>query len=403
MPVFFHLRERKLFNLPPKFSIMAIPAFFKSKKGKFLLGLIIFIVVIRIALPYILLHFANKTLASMNGYYGHVNDIDVALLRGAYTLDSFYLNKLDDQSDRQTEFMSALVVDLSLEWKALLKGKLVGELVFDEPALCFTENRVELKDVANDTSDFRELLEDFMPIEINRCEIRNGSLRYINKTTSPTLDMAITRLNAEALNLRNAYSSKEVLPASIEATGEVYEGIMNFSMKLDPLAKQPAFDLNTTVEHTNLVQMNDIFKAYGGFDVNKGEFNMYAEAVTKDGQFSGYVKPIIQGLDVVEWTGQDKKDGFFQKIWETMVGGAAEFLHNQKKDQVATKINFKGTIDDPKTNIFQIVVIVLQNAFIRSLSPTIDNQISLSKLNKNKEGEKKGILKSLFKSKKKSE
>ncbi len=399
MPVFFHLHGRKFYKPLSKSSIMVIPAFFKAKKGKILLGFIVLILAIRIALPFILLHFANKTLASMNGYYGHVNDIDVALFRGAYTLDSFYLNKLDDKSDRQTEFMRARVVDLSLEWKALFKGKLVGELVFDQPALCFTENRVELKDVANDTSDFRELLNDFMPIEINRCEIRDGSLRYIDNTTSPSVDMAITHMNAAALNLRNAYSSEEVLPASIEATGEVYQGQMSFSMKLNPLAKQPAFDLNTTVEHANLVQMNDVFKAYGGFDVNKGDFNMYAEAVTQEGRFSGYVKPLIQGLDVVDWKGQDKKDNFFQKIWETLVGGTAQLLRNQKKDQVATKINFKGTIDNPETNIFQIVVIVLQNAFVQALSPSIEDKISLSQLGKGKDEEKKGIFKSLFKKK----
>ncbi len=385
---------------------MAIPAFFKTKKGKIFVAIIILLVALRIALPYILLHYANKTLASMDGYYGHVNDIDVALLRGAYTLDSFYLNKVDDQSTSRTEFMSAEMVDLSLEWEALFKGELVGELVFEQPALRFTENQVELKDVANDTSDFRQLLRDFMPIEVNRCEIRDGSLRYIDGTASSKVDVAITQLNGAALNLRNAYSSKELLPASIEVTGNVYEGNMSFSMKLNPLARQPAFDLNATLERTDLTKLNDVFKAYGGFDVNKGEFNMYAEAATKDGKFKGYVKPIVHGLDVVAWKGQDKRDNFFQKIWETVVGSTAELLENQKKDQLATKINFTGTIENPKANIWQSLVTVLQNAFVHALRPSIDNQISLGKLSKGKVAKsrvakvkvekKKGFLKSLF-------
>ncbi|MBK8567092.1 MAG: DUF748 domain-containing protein [Saprospiraceae bacterium] len=374
---------------------MAIPAFFKTKKGKIFIGIILLLIALRIALPYILLHYANKTLAEMKGYYGHVNDIDVALYRGAYTLDSFYLNKLDDKSDRQIEFISAQMVDLSLEWKSLFKGKLAGGLVFEQPALRFTENKVELKDVTNDTSDFRQLLRDFMPVEVNRCEIRDGSLRYIDNTKANKVDVAITHLNGEALNLRNAYDSNEVLPASIEATGDVHEGDMKFSMKLNPLAKQPQFDLNLVVERTNLVKLNDVFKAYGNFDVNKGEFNMYAEAATKDGKFRGYVKPIIHGLDVVEWKGQDKQDNFFQKLWETTVGSAAEVLQNQKKDQLATKINFEGTIEQPESNTWKAVVIVLQNAFVKALRPSIDNQINLGKVAKDKV-EKKGFLKSLF-------
>lgn len=380
---------------------MKIPKFFHTPKAKILLGLIIFIIALRIALPYIMLYYANKSLAKMEGYYGHVNDIDVSLYRGAYTLDSFYLNKVDAKSKVQTEFMSARTVDLSLEWKALFKGKLVGELIFGRPVLCFTNNVVELKDVAKDTSDFRELLADFMPIEVNRCEVQNGSIRYNDNTTAPKVNVGITNLYGTALNLRNAYSSEQVLPASIEVTGDVYEGNLIFSMKLNPLAKQPAFDLNASVEHTNLVKLNDFFMAYGGFDVNKGEFKMYTEAVTKDGKFTGYVKPIIQGLDVVSWKGQDKKDNFFQKIWESIVGGAAELLENQKKDQIATKINFKGTIEDPKSSILEVVLIVLQNAFVEALQPSIDHQINLSKLAETEEQKKTGFFKSMFKSDKK--
>ena len=377
-------------------------SFFRTTKGKILLGLIILIIAVRIALPYIILKYANKTLANVEGYYGHINDIDLALFRGAYVIDSFYLNKVEENSDRQTEFLSARLIDLSLEWRALFKGKLVGELIFEEPSVRFTENKVELDDVSKDTSDFRELLHDFMPVEVNQCEIRNGNLRYIDNTASPAVDVAITQLDVVATNLRNVYDPGDVLPASVEATGNIYEGTMNFSMKLNPLAQDPTFDLNTEVEHTNLVLLNDMFKAYGGFDVNKGEFNMYAEAATKDRKFTGYVKPIIQGLDVVDWGGQDKKDNFFQKLWETVVGGAGELLENQKKDQIATKINFRGNIDNPKANILQTIFIVLQNAFIQALRPTIDDQINLGKLAKGEE-EKKGFLKSLFGSDKKEE
>jgi len=63
---------------------MNIPKFFKTGKAKILLGVIVLLIALRIALPYILLHCANKTLAEVNGYYGQVNDIDVALYLGAY-------------------------------------------------------------------------------------------------------------------------------------------------------------------------------------------------------------------------------------------------------------------------------------------------------------------------------
>ena len=209
---------------------MRTPAFLKTKKAKILLGILALLIILRIALPYILLHYANRSLANMNGYYGHIQDIDVALYRGAYMIDSFYLHKLDSVSQKQTPFMSARDIDLSLEWKALFQGRLVGELVFEQPSLVFTENKVELADVSKDTSDFRELLRNFMPVDVNRCELRNGKLAYIDRTRKPNVDVAITQLNATALNLKNVYKSSDILPATIEANGTVYKGAMTIQV-----------------------------------------------------------------------------------------------------------------------------------------------------------------------------
>jgi hypothetical protein len=77
------------------------------------------LVLIRIALPYVILHFANQRLEKMPGYYGHVEDIDLALIRGAYRIDGFFLDKQDSVTLKRTPFMAADVIDLSVEWKAL--------------------------------------------------------------------------------------------------------------------------------------------------------------------------------------------------------------------------------------------------------------------------------------------
>jgi len=368
--------------------------FFRTRRARIWLSVVLLLVAMRIALPYVMLYYANKKLASMDGYYGHIDDIDVALYRGAYMIDQFYLNKVDDKNGAQTDFMGARRIDLAIEWRALFKGRIAGTIIFEEALLVFTEDKVELSDVSKDTSDFRELLRDFMPVDINTCEIRDGKLLYIDKTRTPNIDLAITNLDGIAENLRNVYKKSEVLPSTITATGSVYQGRMNLAMKLNPLAQEPTFDLNSKIEQMQLTGMNEMFKAYGGFDVNKGTFSMYTEIAAKKGQFTGYVKPLLNDVDVVSWKGQDKQDGFFQKIWESIVGGGAEIFENQKKDQFATKINFGGPMDNPRVNTMQAVVTVLQNAFIRSLQPSIDNQINLSDISK--ENEKKGFFKALF-------
>ena len=115
-----------------------------KKKYIVLISVLALLLIARIILPYVVLHYANKTLTEMNGYYGHIDDIDLSLYRGAYILHNFYLNKADSVSKKQTEFFKSRDIDLSVEWGAIFHGSLVGKMVFDSPVLIFTKDKTEL-------------------------------------------------------------------------------------------------------------------------------------------------------------------------------------------------------------------------------------------------------------------
>jgi hypothetical protein len=367
----------------------------KSRRiWKILLAVVIVLVVVRLILPYVVLRYANKTLANMKGYYGHITDIDLALIRGAYRMDSIYLNQVDTVTQKQTEFFAASAIDLSIEWKALLHGSVVGELVFENPVIRFTKDKVEPTDVRNDSTDFRQLLDDFMPLQVNRFEVNNGRIRYIDQHSSPPVDIAMTNTNILALNLRNSYDSAALLPATIKASADIYEGSLDFNMKINPLADNPTFDMNAEVKNTNLVKLNEFFQAYAKIDVNKGRFGLYTEVAAKEGQFNGYVKPLIQDLDVLGK--EDRDDNVFRKMWEAVAGGVGEIFENQRKDQVATKIQFQGNLKNPRTNTWSAIINVLQNAFIQAIQPSIDYEINLASVDSSGKEEKKGFLAKAF-------
>jgi hypothetical protein len=367
----------------------------KSRRiWKILLAVVIVVVVVRLILPYVVLRYANKTLANMKGYYGHIADIDLALIRGAYRMDSIYLNQVDTVTQKQTEFFAASAIDLSIEWKALLHGSVVGELVFENPVIRFTKDKVEPTDVRNDSTDFRQLLDDFMPLQVNRFEVNNGRIRYIDQHSSPPVDIAMTNTNILALNLRNSYDSAALLPATVKASADIYEGSLDFNMKINPLADDPTFDMNAEVKNTNLVKLNEFFQAYAKIDVNKGRFGLYTEVAAKEGQFNGYVKPLIQDLDVLGK--EDRDDNVFRKMWEAVAGGVGEIFENQRKDQVATKIQFQGNLKNPRTNTWSAIINVLQNAFIQAIQPSIDYEINLASVDSSEKEEKKGFLAKAF-------
>lgn len=369
-----------------------------KRKYKIFIGIAILLITLRLILPYVVLHFANKTLANIKGYYGHIDDIDLALFRGAYIINHIYLNKTDSVSKIQTDFFRAKNIDLSVEWASIFHGSIVGELEFDSPVLIFTKDKVELSDVNKDTTDLRKLLKDFMPLKINRFEVFNGDLHYADNTSTPKVDVALKQTHILALNLSNVTDDKIALPSTVIANALVYEGTLTFDLKLNALNEHPTFDMNAKIKNTNLVLLNDFFKAYGNFDVNKGTFGLYTEIAAKNGKFKGYVKPFIKDLDVVG--PQDKRDNFFNKIYEHIVGAAGVIFKNQKENQIATKIDLEGDFKNPKTKVIDAVWEVLRNAFIQALIPRIDNEISLKSVVSAKEKDKKNLFQRIFNSKK---
>lgn len=367
--------------------------FIRTRKFKIITIVVVLLIILRLVLPFIVLHFANKSLANMRGYYGHITDIDLALIKGSYTVDSIYLNKVDTVTDKQTPFFSASHIDLSVEWKALLKGSLVGEVVMKRPQLLFTKDKVEPEQIIRDSSALRLMLDKSMPLQVNRFEVIEGVIRYKDEGSTPPVDIEINNAYLLAENLKNSYDSSSLLPGKIKATATVYEGTLDFNMRLDPMSVKTDFDMNSELKNTNLVKLNDFFQAYAKVDVNKGVFGMYVEAAAKDGKFTGYIKPVITDLDVLGK--EDRKDNLFRKLWEGTVGSAGQVLKNQSKDQIATKIPFEGDLNDPNANSWYAIMNIFKNGFIQALAPVIDDEINIESVDNPKQV-KKTFLQRVF-------
>ncbi len=375
----------------------------KKKSGRkrrriILLSLLGLLIIFRLLLPYIVLHYVNDKLAHLEEYYGHVNDIDIALLRGAYTIKDINLVKIQEEKSQADSipFFKAPEIDLSVEWRAIFKGRVVGEIYVEKPELNFVKGKHKNEDVKADTADFSALIKDLMPLTVNHFEIASGKIRYLDKESKPKVDIAMTDIMVIATNLSNVNDSAKLLPAHCDVNANVYEGKFIMKVNFDALQKQPTFDMNTNVTDVNLVLLNDFLKAYGNFDVKKGDFGLYAEFAAKEGKFGGYVKPILKDLDIVQW---NKEEGDFKQIlWETVVGSAAEVLQNQKKEQLATKIPIEGKFDNADVNLWRSISYVLRNAFVYALHPYIDNSININKL---EEDGKKTFLEKIFGNKKK--
>ena len=70
--------------------------FKRLKTGpKILIGLVALLLIARLLLPYFVLRYLNRTLADLGDYTGHVDDVNIALLRGAYQIVGLKIEKVD--------------------------------------------------------------------------------------------------------------------------------------------------------------------------------------------------------------------------------------------------------------------------------------------------------------------
>lgn len=65
-------------------------------------------------------------------------------------------------------------------------------------------------------------------------------------------------------------------------------------------------------------------------------------------------------------------------MYEMMVGAAATILENRNQQEVATKIDISGSVNNLETSSFQIVIELVKNAFFKSLLPSFEKIVRKS-------------------------
>lgn len=344
------------------------------------MAIVVLIIVFRLALPYIVLKYVNNTLANLNGYHGHVKDIDIHLLRGAYSIDSIIIDRVDKKI--KIPFFSAKQIDLSIQWKQVWKGALVGEVDMFEPKVNFVAEAPNGKE-----NDWREPVKKLFPLKINRLGVHQGEIHYRDFQASPDIDLYMRSVEGEATNLTNSDKLSNTYIATLNLKGIIMkDGNFVMKVKFDPFADQPAFDLDANLEKMNATELNDFFKAYGKFDVQDGQVGLYVEAAAKNGKINGYVKPLIENLNVLK--PKEEKPGPLKFIYEGIIEGLGEIFKNHPHDRIATRAEFQGSLDNPKVNIWGVIIDILRNAFVEVLLPGIDHTVSLSDPPKDKEDKK---------------
>ena len=355
-----------------------------------LASIIILLIAVRIALPYIVKNYLNKELADMGTYTGHIEDIDIHLIRGAYVINELGIYKKGGAVP--VPFLIAPKIDLAVEWGALLHGAVKARVIFKQPVLTFVAGPTKETSQTGAGTDWTKPLHKLLPIDINKLQIQDGKIKYNDFHSTPKVDMYIDHLELIATNLSNVENKDQPLPSDLTINGtSIGGGNLNLTGKMNVLKEVPDADINMKFINIDLVGINNLATAYGKFDFERGKMDVFSEMTLKNnGQVDGYVKPILMKVKILNW----KDDGnLMQTLWQAAVGLTFEAFKNHPKDQFATKIPIKGNIDQKiDTDIFTTIIRVLRNGFIEAYKKSLDNSVSFSGGDKDEDKDKKFLF-----------
>jgi uncharacterized protein YhdP len=356
----------------------------RSYKWLIIVGAIVVVLVaIRLALPSVVRDYVNDQLMALEAYDGHVDDIDLALWRGAYRIDGLRIVKTG--AKQPVPFFSSERIDLSVEWKSLLRGSLVAEGDFFRPQMNLVQAKNEQQSQLGEEENWGERFEQLFPFDFNTLRVRDGTVTFRAPGIRTEDALRANHVNGTLSNLTNVVESNKETFSRFGFDAEVLEGgTARIDGTVNPLARKPTFDVNLQVRNVQLPQVNPWLRQYIKADAEGGEFELYMEIAAADGRFQGYAKPVMRNVNI--YSSEEPEKNPLKRIWEGLVEFAANVFENDETGQVAARVPFTGTIENPKTSIFATIGSVVRNAFVSAFARSLEGSISVRSVRRNLEG-----------------
>jgi len=351
----------------------------QNKKIKIFLVILLLLLLVRITMPYILLHYVENRINKIPEYQVAIKDLDVHLLKGSYVIKGIKLEKI--KANIPVPFFSASRLELAIEWKALLRGSFVAQINIMQPQLNFVIDDNSNNQQLTMSEEWLQAVKALFPLNFNHISLQKGLISFRSYTGKPSFNIFMHDVNAELNNLRNVDKSPRNLPSSLEVNAQTMDGApFYFKMDFNPFANTPTFKMIAELKQMKVPAANAFLRHYTKLDIKQGLFSLYVEAAATKGKITGYAKPLIKNLQVVE----SKNDiSPVEALYKGAVQLVAKVLENPRTKNVATKIEISGDINNPDISIWSIISNLLRNVFIQALLPQVDHTVKMKDINLN--------------------
>jgi hypothetical protein len=336
----------------------------------------------RLAAPELIRRNLNRYLATFSPVYAvAIGDLSLAIWRGAYRLENVTGN-LKDNSQR---FLKAESVDVSLAWRELFQGRLSTDILVEGADLALTRELFdssagESKDASRTdhlkqrAAEGKEVTNKLFPLRIERVAVRNTTLEFAEVAKlPPELRWVISSINGEISNL----TPKSNQPfALLSLNGTVMDSAeLKLVGKADRLAQPLSWEVDAQLLNFSLARSNPLLLRLVPLNFATGTVDIYAEALDQNKQITGYVKPFLKNVQVMQ---KDQKfENFHHALNDYFAAILNLILRTPNKKIVAAKIPFayKGAKFSVDKSTF--LTTIIQNGFGGPLQPGIEDKFNL--------------------------
>jgi hypothetical protein len=258
----------------------------------------------------------------------------------------------------------------------------VSEASFLRPEVNLVHAKSEKESQLGGEENWNARLEELFPFRFNTVEVHDGTVRFLAPGISTGDAITAREVNGAVSNLTNVLDTGKPTFADFRLNAEVLDGApAKVAGSANAFAAKPTFDINMEVKNVELPQVNPWLREYIKADAEAGKFELYLELAASEGRFAGYAKPILQDVDLYR-SGEEEQSAL-KRVWEGFLDFAAEVLENDDADQVAARIPFAGTIENPDTSLLATISSVMRNAFISAFARSLEGSITLRDVKKN--------------------
>ena len=186
-------------------------------------------------------------------YIVHIGGLDLHPLTLSLDLEDVIVRQKDHPNP---PIAAVSKIHGSLQWSALLSGRLVTDQLIEHPVIHFTRPQAakELEATPEQKQSWQEALFAMQQVQVNEIRITDGDVTYRENATSKPLH--IRGLNIRAENIRNVRSKPHQYPSDIHVEAVVFEkGRVQVDGHADFFA-EPTMAVNADLTLTDITLAN---------------------------------------------------------------------------------------------------------------------------------------------------